>query len=102
MNKEDVAKLRERYDNSDTSEHIVHAEPADLGDRTGADAMSAFTVRLPTAVLDAVREIAREEDVATGVVLRRFIEAGVAEAVADDAVIRVRDVRRLIAGARGA
>lgn len=102
MHDKDVSKLRDLYDNTDTSDFVERAAPADFGDRSGADAMSAFTVRLPTAVLEAVREIAREENVATGVVLRRFIEAGIAETVADDAVIRVRDVRSLIAGARGA
>lgn len=97
MNEKNLEELRNFYDNTDTSDMMDDAQSTDLGVRTGPGAMSAFTVRLPTNVLDAARDIAKRENVPTGVILRRFIEVGVAKAVSDDAVITVTDVWRLIA-----
>ena len=51
-------------------------ETVDLSSRTSSDAMSAFTVRLPTTVLNAARDIADKRQLTTGAVLRELIEAG--------------------------
>ncbi len=58
MDPEKVENLREFYDNTDTAEMMEDLERVDLGFRAGAETMSAFAVRLPTAVLNAARDIA--------------------------------------------
>ncbi|QYH19145.1 hypothetical protein JKI95_07830 [Corynebacterium aquatimens] len=102
MNQQSIDELRNYYDNSDISEALEDAEPTAFGDQAGPDAMSAFTVRLPTHVLNAVREIARREGRTTGAVLRSMVELGVAETASDDAVVPVSELRKLISSAKGA
>ena len=58
MDPDKVEQLREFYDNTNTAEMMEDLERVDLGFRAGAEAMSVFTVRLPTAVLNAARDIA--------------------------------------------
>lgn len=98
-------ELREFYDNTDTAEVMEDAETVDLSSRTSSDAMSAFTVRLPTAVLNAARDIAGERQLTTGAVLRELIEAGIAQTASDDTVcsglrVPVSELRRLISAAK--
>lgn len=99
MDPEKVEKLREFYDNTDTAEMMEDLETVDLGSRTSSDAMSAFTVRLPTTVLNAARDIADKRQLTTGAVLRELIEAGIARTASDDAVVPVSELRRLISAA---
>lgn len=94
-----VEKLREFYDNTDTAEMMEDLELVDLGFRAGAEAMSAFTVRLPAVVLNAARDIASKRQITTGAVLRELVEAGIARTASDDAVVPVSELRRLISAA---
>ncbi len=93
-------ELRDYYDNTDLSDLIENAEEIEVPDRHGSEAMSAFTVRLPTHVLQAVRDLASRNGVSTGAAMRTIIEEGVAETVSDDAVVSVAELRRLISTAR--
>lgn len=102
MNEQKLEKLREHYDHTDVSELMETGTPMDLGVTAGTETMSAFTVRLPNPVLEAVREIARRDNCTTGAAMRAIIERGVAEAKSDDAVVSVGELRRLISTARGA
>ena len=102
MMEKNLEELREYYDNSDMTEVMADAEPTDFGDQSGVEAMSAFTVRLPTHVLNTVRDIARREGRTTGAILRAIVEEGVAEETSDEAVVKVSELRRLISSAKGA
>lgn len=102
MNPRDTDGIRQYYDTTDTSELIEKAGTIDLGVHTGPDAMSAFTVRLPTNVLNTVRSEAKKRGVTTGAVLRQFVEEGVAGLAEEDAVIPVSQLRSLIATAKTA
>lgn len=97
-----IEELRDHYDNTDVAELIDSAEETDFGNHVAPEAMSAFTVRLPTHVLNRVRAIAEQENCSTGAAMRAIIEQGVADSMSDDAVIPVRELRRLISSARGA
>lgn len=99
MDPDKVEQLREFYDNTGTAEMMEDAETVDLSSRTSSDAMSAFTVRLPTAVLNAARDIAGKRQLTTGAVLRELIEAGIAQTATDDIVVPVSELRWLISTA---
>lgn len=63
--------------------------------------MTTFAVRLPVTVLDHVREIAEQRHVTTSALIRRWIDAGMAED-GDNAggrVVSVRALLELIGGA---
>lgn len=94
-----LEQTRDYFDTTDVSHLIEGAREVDLGDHVGPEAMSAFTVRLPTHVLHRVRTIAEREHISTGAAMRAIIEQGVAESMHDDAVVSVRDLRRLISSA---
>lgn len=97
-----IEELRDYYDNNDVAHLLDSVEETDLGDHTGPEAMCAFTVRLPTHVLNQIRDIAEKQQRSTGAVMRTIIEQGVADSMSDDAVISVRELRKLISAARGA
>lgn len=102
MTNKELEELQDYYDNTDLSDLIDNAEEIEVPDRQGSEAMSAFTVRLPTHVLQAVRDLASRNGVSTGAAMRAIIEEGVAETVGDDAVVSVAELRRLISAARKA
>ena len=76
-----MGRLAEHYDTADTNTELEDATAAGGGtDRApGAERMTTFAVRLPVAVLDHVREIAEERNLTTSALIRRWIEAGMAE-----------------------
>lgn len=45
--------------------------------------MTTFAVRLPMVVLERVREIAEQSDLTTSALIRRWIDAGIAEDTRD-------------------
>jgi hypothetical protein len=73
-----LERLAEHYDNTDTAKELEDA--AATTDRaSGAERMTTFAVRLPVTVLDHVREMAGQRNVTTSALIRRWIEAGMAE-----------------------
>ncbi len=75
--------LAEHYDDADTSDELEAATPAGPEAPPGAERMTTFAVRLPVAVLDHVREIAARRKTTTSALIRRWIDAGIAEDGAD-------------------
>lgn len=60
--------------------------------------MTTFAVRLPVVVLDHVRQIAEQRSVTTSALIRRWIEAGIAEdgRDAEDRVVSVQALLEVI------
>jgi predicted transcriptional regulator len=75
-----LERLAEHYDTADTTAELEHAAAAG-GTDTGpsAERMTTFAVRLPVAVLGHVREIAEKRNLTTSALIRRWVEAGIAE-----------------------
>lgn len=93
-----LERLAEHYDDADTSEELEAATPASPEEPPGAERMTTFAVRLPVAGLDRVREIAKQRNTTTSALIRRWIEAGIAEDGADteDRVVSVQALLELI------
>ncbi|MGV0624590.1 hypothetical protein [Mycolicibacter minnesotensis] len=91
--------LAEHYDTTDLSAQIEASEPANREAAPTGEAMDAFTVRLPVALLDALRARAVTENVTTGQIIRRTLEAALSATVDDDKTIPVHKLRALIADA---
>lgn len=78
--KTSLQALAEHYDSTDTAEELKNATAASGPDVPPvADRMTTFAVRLPLVVLERVREIAEQSNVTTSALIRRWIEAGIAE-----------------------
>ncbi|CAN5269577.1 hypothetical protein BH20ACT5_BH20ACT5_10260 [soil metagenome] len=91
--------LAEHYDNTDTAAELENATEASGGDAPPvADRMTTFAVRLPLTVLERVREIAEQNNVTTSALIRRWIDAGIAEdgRGAGDRVVPVEALLELI------
>lgn len=91
--------LAEHYDSTDTADELKNAPAASGPDmHPVADRMTTFAVRLPVVVLERVREIAEQGDVTTSALIRRWIEAGIAEDGRDagDRVVPVEALLELI------
>ncbi|MHB8244328.1 MAG: hypothetical protein ACYDGN_03085 [Acidimicrobiales bacterium] len=60
--------------------------------------VKTFAVRLPVIVLDHIREVAEQRSLTTSALIRRWIEAGIAEDGSDvgDRVVPVRALLELI------
>lgn len=72
--------LTEHYDSTDLSEQIGGSEPTPpVEAASSSEPMEAFTVRLPVALLDVLRERAAAEGIATGQMIRRTLEGAVSE-----------------------
>jgi predicted DNA-binding protein len=80
-------RLAEHYDTADTAEELE-----------GAERMTTFAVRLPVVVLDHIREVAEHHSVTTSALIRRWIEAGIAEdgSAVGDRVVSVQALLELI------
>lgn len=91
--------LAAHYDQADLSAEIVAATPTNSSSAP-AEPMDAFTVRLPTTLLDALRSRAVTENITTGQVIRRILEVAVSQDVDGDKAIPVHKLRALIADAR--
>ena len=94
------AALADHHDNDDLSAQIDASEPAPESARpTAPEPMDAFTVRLPVSLLDILRERAAAEQVTTGRMIRRTLEAAISASVDDDKAIPVHELRASIAEA---
>lgn len=72
--------LAEHYDSTDTVDELKDAIAASSPVAPPvADRMTTFAVRLPLVLLDRAREIAEQSHVTTSALIRRWIEAGIAE-----------------------
>lgn len=91
--------LAEHYDTTDLSVQIEASEPATREAAPTVEPMDAFTVRLPVVLLDALRARASAENVTTGQMIRRTLEAALSATVDDDKTIPVHKLRALIADA---
>ncbi|MHB1510451.1 MAG: hypothetical protein ACYCST_09575 [Acidimicrobiales bacterium] len=76
-----LERLAEHYDTPDTTNELEDATAAGGGSAMlpGTERMTTFAVRLPVTVLDHVREIAKERNVTSSALIRRWIAAGTAE-----------------------
>lgn len=71
----DVDKARDYYDNVDIADEIEKANlTAHAGNEPGS-AMASYSVRMPAAVLEEARKIAKGRGITTGAWLREAIEA---------------------------
>ncbi len=89
----------EHYDSTDTAAELKDATAANGSDTPPvADRMTTFAVRLPLVVLERIREIAEQDNVTTSALIRRWIEAGIAEDGRDagDRVVPVEALLELI------
>jgi len=92
-------RLGEHYDTADTAEALEDAMAAAVPDApSGTERMTTFAVRLPVIVLDHIREVAEQRSVTTSALIRRWIEAGIAEDGSDvgDRVVSVQALLELI------
>ena len=85
--KDDLARTAEYYDTNDISADMEAGEWSRHEGRQAETAMSGFNTRLPTAVLNDARAIARARGMATGAWIREVIEAAVARQNAGDDMV---------------
>jgi hypothetical protein len=95
---ESLAELRNFYDHTDQSAELDDAE---LDGSTVEDPMVGITVRLPASTLGAARAIAAERGVKVTALLREYVEHQLADQIADEKMVPVAELRRLIAHAGG-
>ena len=94
-----LERLAEHYDTADTAHELEEATPASNPDAPPlAERMTTFAVRLPAGLLEQVREIAEQRNVTTSGLIRRWVEAGVAQDGADvgDRTVPVQALLELI------
>ena len=77
--KDNLERVAEYYDNHDISADMEAGEWSRHEGKRPETAMSGFNTRLPTAVLNDARAIARARGMATGAWIREVIEAAVAQ-----------------------
>jgi len=94
MNDAELAALAAHYDRTDTSAEL---ERAVLDAAIVEEPMVGITIRLPASTLGAARALAESEGVKVTAMLRRWVEQRIAEGAADDQVISVGELKRLIA-----
>jgi hypothetical protein len=82
-----LAETAEYYDIHDVSADMEAGEWSRHEGRQAETAMSGFNTRLPTAVLNDARAIARARGVATGAWIREVIEAAVARQKTGDDLV---------------
>lgn len=92
-----LERLAEHYDNTDTTTELeeVTAPAGSEASLSSSERMTTFAVRLPVAVLDQVRAIAEQRHVTTSSLIRRWLDAGIAED-GRDAGSRVVSVQALL------
>ena len=93
-----LERLAEHYDHTDTVEELERATAAASAEPGSTERMTTFAVRLPMGVLERVREIAEERHVTTSALIRRWIDAGIAEDGSDvgSRVVSVQALLELI------
>ena len=94
MDAKELAALRAHYDTADTSTELDRAV---LDTTVTESAMVGITVRLPAAVLNTARAQADAQGVKVTALLRAWIEAATAEGVDDDRMVRVSELRKVLA-----
>jgi predicted HicB family RNase H-like nuclease len=85
--KDNLAGIADHYDSHDVSVEMQAGEWSRHEPGPPQTAMSGFNTRLPTAVLDDARAIARARGMATGAWIREVIEAAVARHKAGDDMV---------------
>ena len=85
--KDNPGEVAEYYDTHDISADMEGGEWTRHEGRRSDTAMSGFNTRLPTAVLNDARAIARARGMATGAWIREVIEAAVAQQKAGDDMV---------------
>ena len=85
--KDDRSGAAEYYDTHDISAEMEAGEWSRHEGKPPETAMSGFNTRLPTAVLNDARAIARARGMATGAWIREVIEAAIAQQKAGDDLI---------------
>ncbi|WPF66344.1 MULTISPECIES: CopG family transcriptional regulator [unclassified Corynebacterium] len=80
------------FDAHDFSQEIQNAQPAEWE----VSPMSAFTVRLPKQVLEALRDLARQRGVTTGQVMRDILTSAAEEGAKPEKMIPASELRALI------
>jgi hypothetical protein len=85
--KDNLAETAEYYDTHDISAEMEAEEWSRHEGKRPETAMSGFNTRLPTAVLNDARTIARARGMATGAWIREVIEAAVAQQKAGDDMV---------------
>lgn len=72
--------LAGHYDGTDTSAQLEESTAVDdLDTPPAGDRMTTFAVRLPVVGLERIREVAEQEGVTTSALIRRWIDAGIAQ-----------------------
>lgn len=85
--KDNLAETADYYDTHDIAADMQADEWTRHEGRQAETAMSGFNTRLPTAVLNDARVIARARGMATGAWIREVIEAAVARQKAGDDMV---------------
>ncbi len=85
--KDKLAETAEYYDTHDISVDMQAGEWSRHEGKQAEAAMSGFNTRLPTAVLNDARAIARARGMATGAWIREVIEAAVARQKGGDDMV---------------
>ena len=96
MDEDELAELRDFYDNTDQSAAL---DAAELDTTTTDDPMVGITVRLAASTLNAARAIAQQRGVKVTAMIRQWVEQDLADQVDDQRVVPVSELRRLIARA---
>jgi hypothetical protein len=85
--KDNPGRTAEYYDTHDISADMQAGEWSRHEGKQARTAMSGFNTRLPTAVLNDARAIARARGMTTGAWIREVIEAAVARQKAGDDMV---------------
>ena len=85
--KDNLAETAEYYDTHDISADMQAGERSRHEGKQAETAMSGFNTRLPSAVLNDARAIARARGMATGAWIREVIEAAVARQKGGDDMV---------------
>jgi len=85
--KDNPGGMAEYYDTHDISADMEAGEWSRHEGKRPETAMSGFNTRLPTAVLNDARAIARARSMATGAWIREVIEAAVTQQKAGDDLV---------------
>ena len=94
-----LERLAEHYGTADTAHELEQATPAVQPDAPPlTERMTTFAVRLPVTLLERAREVAEQRNVTTSAIIRRWVEAGVAQDGADvgDRTVPVQALLELI------
>jgi hypothetical protein len=87
--RDSLAAAAEHYETQDVSGEMEAGTWERHEGKQPGEAMSGFNTRLPTAVLNEARAIARARGIATGAWIREVIEAAVSKQKAGDDLVPI-------------